>query len=320
MAPGEHWRGHWESSVSQTPSLPALAARGKADGPILLVMGGVHGDEYEGPAAIARLFQELEAGRSEREAATDRGGAPGLQCGLLLGLPVVQTAARAAHCRVGPVDGVDLNRAFPGSREADGRPTPALAHAVFETFVRRCDALIDLHSGGAALVHLPLAGWYADSREAERLARGFGPAFHPWRLPDVPGVLSAEAHRAGKVAIGAEWGGGARLDPAGVAAFTQALRRALVALEMRPPEGEVDEPSLDPRPSIAGDYQTTPLGGLFSPAVQLGDRVTAGALLGVIQDDWGEVTAEIRAARGGMVAGLPHRPLLRAGDRVAYVG
>jgi len=152
------------------------------------------------------------------------------------------------------------------------------------------------------------------------LARGFGPAFHPWRLPDVPGVLSAEAHRAGKVAIGAEWGGGARLDPAGVAAFTQALRRALVALEMLPAEREADEPSLNPRAPIAGDYQATPVGGLFCPAVQLGDRVTAGALLGVIQDDWGEATAEIRAARAGIVAGLPHRPLLHPGDRVTYVG
>ena len=305
LAPGERWRGHWEIDVPETAPLPILAARGRADGPILLVTGGVHGDEYEGPAAIARLFQEIDEP---------------LQRGVLMGLPVVNTAAWAACSRVGLVDGVDLNRVFPGSREADGRPTPALAHAIFETFVRRCDVLIDLHSGGAALVHLPLAGWYEDSREAERLARGFGPAFHPWRLPDVPGVLSAEGHRAGKVAIGAEWGGGARLGLAGVAAFTQALRRALVALEMLPIRGEADEPSLDLRPPIAGDYQTTPLGGLFCPAVLLGDRVTAGALLGVIQDDWGEVAAEIRAARAGIVAGLPHRPLLHPGDRVAYVG
>jgi predicted deacylase len=305
LAPGEHWRGWWEIDVPETAPLPILAARGKADGPVLLVTGGVHGDEYEGPAAIARLFQEIEEP---------------LQRGLLLGLPVVHTAARAAHSRVGPADGVDLNRVFPGSREADGRPTPALAHAVFETFVRRCDALIDLHSGGTALVHLPLAGWYTSSREAERLARGFGPAFHPWRLPDVPGVLSAEAHRAGKIAVGAEWGGGARLDPAGVAALTQALRRALVALEMLSAEGETDEPSLDPRAPIAGDYQTTPLGGLFSLAAHIGDRVTAGALLGVIQDEWGEATAEIRAERAGIVAGLPHRPVLHPGDRVAYVG
>jgi predicted deacylase len=131
--------------------------------------------------------------------------------------------------------------------------------------------------------------------------------------------FTLEAHRAGKVAVGAEWGGGARLDPAGVAAYTQALRCALVALEMLP-STEVGELPLDLRPPITGDYQTTPVGGLFCPAVQLGDGVTAGALLGVIQDEWGETAAEIRAERSGTVAGLPHRPLLRPGDRVAYVG
>src|SRR5438309_2550143 len=121
LAPGERWRGQWETRIAEMPPLPVLAARGKADGPVLLVTGGVHGDEYEGPAAIARLFQELERP---------------LQRGMLQGLPVVHGAARAAHSRAGPVDGVDLNRAFPGSHEPDGISTPALAHAVFETFVR----------------------------------------------------------------------------------------------------------------------------------------------------------------------------------------
>ncbi len=306
LAPGERWRGRWETGVPNSLALPVLAARGHGDGPCLLVTGAVHGDEYEGPAAIARLFRELPQP---------------LERGRLVGLPVLHGAARAAHSRVGPVDGVDLNRVFPGSREPNAPATTALAHAIFETFARRCDVLIDLHSGGVALIHLPLAGWYSGgSGAAERLARGFGPAFSPWLLPVVPGVLSAEAHRAGKVALGAEWGGGARLDPAGVAAFTQALHRVLVTLEMLPAMEAAGEPPFDARAPIAGDYQTTPAGGLFCPAVQLGDRVLAGALLGTIEDHWGEAAAEIRAEREGIVAGLPHRPLLHAGDRVAYVG
>jgi predicted deacylase len=214
-----------------------------------------------------------------------------------------------------------MNRVFPGRTGEDAGPTGALARAVFETFVQRCDVLVDLHSGGAALDHLPLVGWYAGGTgEAERLARGFGAAFHPWCLPDVPGVLSYEAHRAGKIAIGAEWHGGARLDPEGVTAYASALRHVLSAHGMLPLEAEHDPTLPDTRRPISGGYQAAPAGGLFVPAVRLGDAVAKGALLGTVSDPLGQSVTDVRAERDGIVAALPHRPLLNPGDRLAYLG
>jgi predicted deacylase len=306
LAPGGSWRGEWDPGVNGVPALPVRAVRGASPGPTLLVTGGVHGDEYEGPAAIARVFEHLRGDRLS---------------GMVFGLPVLHVAAWLARSRVSPVDGADMNRVFPGCTGGGVGPTPALAHAVFDTFVCRCDVLVDLHSGGAALVHLPLAGWYAGGTgDAERLARGFGTAFHPWQLPDVPGVLSYEAHRAGKVAIGAEWHGGARLDPAGLAAYTSSLRYVLASLGMLPIEPHEAAAALERRPPISGGYQETPVGGLFIPAVSLGERVAEGALLGTVRDPLAESVTEVRAARAGVVAALPHRPLLHAGDRVAYLG
>jgi predicted deacylase len=291
LAPGSTWRGWW--SCGEGPSalrLPVLAARGAEDGPTLLATGGVHGDEYEGPAAIHALFHHLDgegrtAGRSLRR-------------GTLVGLPVINVTAWEARTRVTPADGVNLNRVFPGSQRGIASPADALAHAVFERFVRCCDVLVDLHSGGAALVHLPLVGWYRGGRDAERLARGFGLALHPWIVPDVPGVLSYEANRAGKVAIGAEWYGGARLDPAGVAAYTFGLRRVLAALGMVAPREETamaegQAVSLDPRTPIAGDYQETEKGGpLHTPR-------GAGRSCGL----WRAAGYALRRARGGRRGG-----------------
>ncbi len=299
---GAIWRGWWETGLPGPPALPVLAARGRQSGPTLVVTGGVHGDEYEGPTAIQALFADLDMARL---------------CGRVLGLPVLNMAAWEARSRVTPADGLNLNRVFPGRPEETG-PTAALAQVVFETFVRPCAALVDLHSGGAALDHLPLIGWYGDA-VSQRVGRGFGAALHPWRMPDVPGVLSYEAHRAAKVALGAEWHGGARLDLAGVAAYTEGLRRILQALEMIPMEGSAAEPA-DTRLPIAGDYQETAQGGLFVPQVALGDRVEAGTRLGTLRDALGETVAAIRAEHGGIVAGLPHIAWLRPGDRVAYIG
>ncbi len=304
---GNIWRGWWDGGVASAPALPILAARGAADGPTLVVTGGVHGDEYEGPAAIHILFEALDPARLR---------------GTLVGVPVVNVAAWQARSRVTPADGVNLNRVFPGRRVSgvEQGPTTALAEALFEGVVRGCDVLVDLHSGGAALIHLPLVGWYAGTDgTAEGLARGFDAALHPWIIPDVPGVLSYEAHRVGVTAVAAEWRGGAGLDPAGASAYLAGLRRVLANMGLLPRESVEPSPR-DPRPPIAGDYQETAVGGLFAPRVALGDRVAAGETLGLLRDPLGIVAAEVPSARAGIVAGLPHQALLHPGDRVAYVG
>ncbi len=306
VSPGESWRGAWDSGVPGAPELPANIVRGARTGPRLLLTGAVHGDEYEGPAAIHALFGRLDASRL---------------AGTVIGLPIVNVAAWQARSRVSPADGGDLNRSFPGRSSNDAGYSLRLAEAVFEGCIQHCDALIDLHSGGAALVHLPLIGWYRSSGdEAERIARRFGQPFYPWVLPDTPGVLSYEAQRAGKVALGAEWGGGARLDPEGADAYLAGLCRAMVLLDMVSPAFAHAVPEPDPRRAIAGDYQKTEVGGLFACGVRLGEEIAGGAPIGSLMDLLDGRTTVVRATRGGTVAGLPHISLLRSGDRVAYIG
>jgi predicted deacylase len=300
LAAGSSARG-WQDG------LPVLAARGIEDGPTLLVTGGVHGDEYEGPEAIYRLFASLDAAQLR---------------GRLLAVPVCNVGAWKARARASAADGINLNRVFPGS---EASATARLAEVIFATFVLRCDALIDLHSGGAALDHLPLIGWYraGNDGEAERLARRFDARLHPWRLPDAPGVLSFEAQRIGKTALGAEWRGGGRLDPVGADAYRCGLRRLLAALEMQPSDTarSMEDSGLpDERLPIGGDYQTVTEDGLFVASVTLGDRVQTGDRLGTLRELLGTETSHVTAERSGTVAGLAHLPLLRHGDRVAYIG
>ncbi len=40
--------------------IPVMIVAGNSDGPVLLVDGGIHGDEQEGPLAIATLARELD--------------------------------------------------------------------------------------------------------------------------------------------------------------------------------------------------------------------------------------------------------------------
>lgn len=303
LSPGEAWSGWWSDPGGSAVRLPLLMVRGGSPGPLLLTVAGVHGDEYEGPAAIRGLFARLS-----RE---------GLSRGIWVGLPQTNLSAWKARSRVCPVDGLDLNRHFPG--DPDAGPTPALARMIFETFVRPADALIDLHSGGMRMEHLPMVGWYRGAtRATEGVARSFHPHFHPWRIPDTRGVLSREAHRLGKSALGLEWGGGGRLDPEGVTALTGGLMRWLAAFGLVAPEKEYLH--TDTRKPLAGHYQTVGRAGVFTPEVGLGERVRRGQVLGRVRDPLGRVLEAPRAFRAGCIAALPVPAYLFAGDPLTYIG
>ena len=95
-------------------------------GPTILLTGGVHGDEFEGPVALMRLVQKLSLDDIH---------------GRVIILPALNAAAVQASSRVSPVDLLNLNRAFPG--DADGSPTQMMAHFVETVLLPECDVVID---------------------------------------------------------------------------------------------------------------------------------------------------------------------------------
>ena len=128
-----------------TITLQQQVIEGTQKGPNLLLLGGVHGDEFESMAAIRRLLDHL--------------GPTDLR-GRLTAIPVVNEAAYWRGQRTAE-DGLDLARTCPG--RADGSITERTAHAVSQE-IRRADYLIDLHSGGIGHGILPYRGVHPASR------------------------------------------------------------------------------------------------------------------------------------------------------------
>ena len=99
-------------------------------------MAGVHGDEWEGQAAILELWHQL----------------PGiLNRGTVYLLPAVNAEASLAGRRLSPNDGGNLNRAFLGPARGY---TESVAAALEAKLLPRVQALVD-DSGGASLRYLP---------------------------------------------------------------------------------------------------------------------------------------------------------------------
>src|ERR1035441_151057 len=78
--------------------IPITVVR-NGNGPTVLALGGNHGDEYEGPVALMKLARLLR---------------PDDVSGRLILIPALNLPAVLAGTRLSPIDGVNLNRAFPG--------------------------------------------------------------------------------------------------------------------------------------------------------------------------------------------------------------
>ncbi|MGH2603516.1 MAG: succinylglutamate desuccinylase/aspartoacylase family protein, partial [Dehalococcoidia bacterium] len=134
--------------------LPLLVARGKTDGPTIVVLGGVHGDEYEGMAAVRAVFRDLNLSELR---------------GTFAGVPLCNPPAFGAGTRESPVDGLNLARIFPG--HPDGAVSERIAHVLTESVVSKADFLIDLHSSGSRMSMPLLAGYAKGDGDAARQSR-----------------------------------------------------------------------------------------------------------------------------------------------------
>ena len=144
------WSGN-EQPLGYHPVPVAVLKNGT--GPTLLLAGGTHGDEYEGPAALMQLLHSFNPAQLQ---------------GRLIIFPVLNTPAVTAGARCSPLDDGNLNRAFPGNRS--GGPTSMIAQFIEDVVLPECDAAIDFHSGGNACVFAPLTMVYLGAGTADKQA------------------------------------------------------------------------------------------------------------------------------------------------------
>jgi predicted deacylase len=285
-------------------SIPVQSIKG-ADGPRVLITGGVHGDEFEGPAAILRLSETLR---------------PADLTGQVILIPALNMPAVMASSRVNPLDGANLNRAFPG--DPDGGPTAMIAHFVETALLPHLNAVIDLHAGGRASVFAPsvLATRTADPNLFERnlnLAEALGmPTI--WVLSGLNDSrsLNAAAERAGVAMIAAELGGGGGVDPGLVARTETGLIACLQALGVLANQPETLRPARQVEVTNLEQTVAAPSRGLFDRAVTAGDDVRAGQVLGQVRfiDALDGGASPVIAPCDGFVLAHTNRGLVERGE------
>jgi uncharacterized protein len=289
-----------ELADGSTLRVPVHVAVGREVGPCLAVVAGVHGDEPEGIVAVDRLWRE------ERLAELR---------GTLLLVPVANPPAFAAHQRRSPLDGIDLNRVFPG--DPRGRPSERLAHSLFELVAGNAQFLYTLHSWfatGEALPHVEFQDG-PPVREAS-LAGAFGCGFPYLRASDWhPGVFPRAVSDAGIPAIECEVGGGGLVSDAYRDVMRQSILALMRHLEMLPGAAPARPDAMVCR-SL---HVVATTGGMLRLGVDLGGRVAQEEQVGVVTDLHGRVRESLHAPASGVVAALRRAVSVGPGDMVVRI-
>jgi predicted deacylase len=282
--------------------VPIARARG-GDGPAVLVVAGVHGDEVQGIEAARDLIRSI---------------APADVAGTLTIIPVANPMAYGAAVRRSPADALDLNRTFPGV--VDGTPTERLAAALWAV-AGESDAVVSLHSWyvfGNVLSYVEFAAGSDEvALRSRAMARATGLSYNrlsAWH----PGLLVATAIRNGIPAVEIEIGGLGRATEMGRRQYADALQSILAFLGCIPAVAGSNQRPVDPA-IVSPRFIVAPTGGFFRRLVEIGQSVEPDQGLGEITDVFGDTTATVRSETHAIVAGVREHPAVQAGDQLLYL-
>jgi len=290
-----------ESASRQDICLYYFGLWGATKGPTLLLNAAVHGNEVVGVEVARKIVDEIDPKRLS---------------GNLVVVPIVNPMAFTSSLRWDPYDNIDMNRIFPGDPE--GTMTERVAHSFFSVFAGRADYIIDLHSAEFPDELIPHIRIRVDrpTRPYLNLVASTG-INAVWKGPSVKGMLQTEAFLRKIPCVTIEIGAAGVITKADILVGTTAVKNVMAVL------GMIDEGASIPDRQILLQsneaWMRSPFGGIFKPAIALGQLVKKGDIIGDIIDPTSYKTEDIESPLSGFVTGISHQPIVRSGTRLAMV-
>lgn len=291
-------------NVARLPSHSSIdisitVARAKTDGPVLLLMGGLHGDEINGIETVRRIIdQELNVP----------------EVGTIICIPIINIYGFIHFSRAVP-DGKDVNRSFPGNK--NGSLASRVAYYLIRDIIPMIDYGIDFHTGGADRTNYPqIRCQMKDPVNAELAA-----AFHaPFTInsPYRPKSLRQSAARLGKKILVYEGGEAGRFDEFAIQEGINGALRVINHLGMS--SRTLTPAPYDSRFITNSSWVRARASGMFQSLVHYGEAVTKNQLLGHITDPFGEFSVPLKSPTTGYVIGLQNDPILHQGDALMHIG
>lgn len=277
--------------------LPVTLLNGAETGKTVLITGGTHGAEFLGVETAIRLARELDPSKMSGRVA------------LVHPANVPQFFSKTAY--VGPDDGKNLNRVYPG--KAEGTVSERIAYAISSNLLRNTDFYMDLHSGDIHetmrpyVIHSTLG-----SEETNRISTEASALWGAKHCVQSSGATGALGWAASQNIPGClpEIGEGARWSEDEVAFFKAGAKNVLSYLGViQDPITDMGEAFGDMGGVSAKDSVDLPPMDVFMceeegcwyPAFKPCDPVRKGEYVGKICDFFGNTIREFTAPKDGVV-------------------
>ena len=286
---------------TRTPILvPVIVERAKEDGPTVLLMAGLHGDEING-IEIVRRFLRKKLHKPTK--------------GTIICLPVFNIFGFLNIKRELP-DGRDLNRSFPGS--AKGSLASQFAYHFMKEIAPHCDYIIDFHTGASQRNNFPQIRCVMSDPESMELARVFNPPFII-NSSLIGKTIRESMIKMKKKILLFEGGMANSIEEMVVEEGLNGTKRLIAHLGMR--NYKIDT-SKEREPVVLKEsrWLRAPNSGMFQALVKNGAQVDRGTILAVVTDPYGNFEKKIKSPISGFVICANESPVVFKGDAIIHIG
>lgn len=293
--------------------IPLTVIQGKQNGPVFTIVAGIHGYEYPPIIAVQELMKEIY---------------PEQLRGTLIILPVANVASFYKRTPfVNPIDGKNLNTAFPGS--SSGSITDQIARWITDEVIPATDVFLDIHGGDAGEDLLPFICYYNNRDEAKNteqarlLSYASGMEYivsYPYNLTESEPAKYAfkQAVQDSIVALSIEAGKLGTVQDDNVKLIKDAVFNMLNYSKMY--EREEITATADKKYLHNQTYIRVPGNGIFYSNIKSGDNIKKNQQLGYITDEFGNTLYQVTAPVGGIVLYKVGTPPVNKGETLFCIG
>jgi predicted deacylase len=279
--------------------IQAHVFRSKNPGPVVLCLGGVHGDEING---VEILRKSIELGIFEN-----------LNKGTVIAIPLLNVFGFINFSRDVP-DGKDVNRSFPGNM--NGSLASRMARTMTKKILPVVDYALDFHTGGSSRYNYPQIRYTGSDKMSLKLALAFDPPFII-KKGLLPKSFRKACKELGIPAIVYEGGESIRLCGDAIDRGMTGIQKVLESLEMAS-FGNLKKFSA--KRIKRTTWVRAKYSGLFIWTKKSGQYVTKSEPIGVINDPFGMKMVKVLAPTSGYIIGHNNASVVNQGDALFHIG
>ncbi|RLD27953.1 MAG: succinylglutamate desuccinylase [Bacteroidetes bacterium] len=286
---------------TNTPiEVPIIVERSQFDGPTVLFIAGIHGDEVNGVEVVRQLVSK---------------GINKPKIGTIICIPIINIFGFLQKVREFP-DGRDLNRAFPGSK--NGSLAARVAYQLMNDIVPKVDYCLDFHTGGSSRFNAPHVRVEKGNNTLTKLAETFNAPFilHSKNLKK---SFRNACRKKGIPLLLFEGGKSNSIDTVVSNTGVNGSKRVLHHLGMLKSQFKVSSPKKSSVTISRSKWIRANASGMFKSTITVGNFVAQGDVIGQITDPYGKIFKRVKASNNGYIVNVNEAPLVYQGDALFHI-